>query len=911
MSLAKYRQKRTFTHTPEPEGGKNRTKSLHFVVQKHDATRLHYDFRLEMEGVLKSWAVPKGPSLDPNVKRLAMMVEDHPYDYRQFEGIIPEGNYGAGTVIVWDEGDYEPEEPPARRKSVEKELLDELHTGKIKFILHGHKLKGVFFLVKAPGRGDNAWLLMKGKDKYAKTTDITTRNKSVISGKTIEQVAKAPDKVWKSNKASKVTASDIRKKNNFRETASTRATTAIPGKKSAMLSKVSPMLATLTKGPFDNPEWLYEIKWDGYRAIGYLNKTKVELLSRNQISFKDKFGIIVDALKAWNVKAVTDGEIVALDERGDPDFQQLQNFMKEGRSAHLVYYIFDLLWYEGKDLRQLPLIERKELLREIIPLNHPLLRYSDHITEEGTAFYKVAVERGLEGVMAKKMDSVYSTGRRTDTWLKVKNNHQTEAIICGYTKGRNSRKYFGAVVLGKYIGKKLTYIGHTGGGFNEELLKTLHGKFQPLVSAVSPFHPIPKTNMPVTWLKPVLVCTVKYAQITAEGLLRQPIFLGMREDKKGPKEKQEKVVATPANKTTTKKTTAMASTAKQAAPKKAATTTAKKATSSKKKAVVATQKKAAGSKKKAVPNGFLPPDEPEVEIKVDGQLLKFTNLDKVYWPVEKITKRDMINYYAAISDVILPYLKDRPQSLNRFPDGIDGFHFYQKNVEDKVADWLPTFPYQSESDNETKMFLVCKNKATLLYMANLGCIEMNPWHSRVSKPDNPDYCLIDLDPDNNPFSQVVETALVVKDVLDEIGAEAFVKTSGSTGMHILIPLGGKYDYDQSRMLAELIVGIVNKRLPKTTSVARTPAKRKGLIYLDYLQNRQIQTMASAYSLRPKPGATVSAPLSWSELKKGVNMKDFSIYTMTSRIAAKGDLLKGLMGKGINLRLVLEKLKALL
>ncbi len=891
MSLTKYRQKRTFTHTPEPEGGKNRTKSLHFVVQKHDASHLHYDFRLEMEGVLKSWAVPKGPSLDPNVKRLAMMVEDHPYDYRQFEGIIPEGNYGAGTVIVWDEGDYEPEEQPTAKKSAEKELLHELHSGKIKFVLHGHKLKGVFFLVKAPGRGDNAWLLMKGKDKYAKTTDITTRNKSVISGKTIEQVAKTPEKVWKSNKASKVTASDIRKKKNVRETTSTPATAAIPGKKSPMLSKVSPMLATLTKGPFDNPEWLYEIKWDGYRAVGYLNKSKVALLSRNQISFTEKFGIIVDALKKWNVKAVTDGEIVALDEHGDPDFQQLQNFIKEGRSAHLVYYIFDLLWYEGKDLRHLPLIERKELLKQIMPSDHSLLRYSDHITEAGTAFYKVAVERGLEGIMAKKMDSAYSTGRRSDTWLKVKNNHQTEAIICGYTKGRNSRKYFGAVVLGKYIGGKLTYIGHTGGGFNEELLKKLYGMFQPLVSAVSPFHPVPKTNMPVTWLKPTLVCTVKYAQITAEGILRQPIFLGLREDKKGPKEKQEKVVATPADKPT-KKTTAMTSTTRN----KAATTTAKKAT---------------GSKKKALANGFLPADESDVEIKVDGQLLKFTNLDKVYWPVEKITKRDMINYYAAISDVILPYMKDRPQSLNRFPEGIDGFHFYQKNVEDKVAEWIPTFPYQSESDGETKLFLVCKNKATLLYMANLGCIELNPWHSRISKPDNPDYCLIDLDPDKNPFSQVVETALVVKEVLDEIGADGFVKTSGSTGIHILIPLGAKYDYDQSRMLAELIVGIVNKRLPKTTSVVRTPAKRKGLIYLDFLQNRQIQTMASAYSLRPKPGATVSAPLDWNELKKGVNMKDFNIYTMSDRIAAKGDLLNGLMGKGINLRVVLEKLKALL
>ncbi|MBV7533777.1 DNA ligase D [Chitinophaga sp. sic0106] len=945
MSLAKYRQKRTFNTTPEPTGGKSKGKVLQFVVQKHAASHLHYDFRLEMEGVLKSWAVPKGPSMDPEVKRLAMMVEDHPFDYKDFEGIIPKGNYGAGTVIVWDEGEYLPaEEDKKSKKSPEKQLLHQLFSGKIKFILKGKKLKGEFALVKASGRGENAWLLMKLNDKYATTTDVTKKNKSVISSKTIEQVAAAPEREWKSNRSVKVTATNTRKSTvaapakAVRKKAAATAEAALvksPGKKTTTLVKeaalkspgkkttapvttvgkkapmpkeVQPMLATLTKGPFDKPDWIYEIKWDGYRAVGYLNKSKVDILSRNQISFNAKFTTIVEALKKWNTKAVVDGEIVALNDKGDPDFQALQNFLKTGRSAHIVYYIFDLLWYDGRDLRQLPLLERKQLLERILPQDNPVLLYSNHITGEGTAFFKAAVARGLEGIMAKAADSPYSTGRRAESWLKIKNNQQMEAIICGYTEGRKSRKYFGAVVLGRYVGKKLHYIGHTGGGFNEQLLKELYAKFQPLKTDKSPFNPVPKTNMPVTWLKPELVCMVKYAEVTQEGILRQPIFLGLREDKKGANEKNEKVVATPVSEKTTKMATTTKApkkaAAKKAAPKKAATAPKKSAAA--KKATTSPR-----NKKKDSGTGFLPADENEVEVKMNGHLLKFTNLDKYYWPLEKITKRDMINYYAAVADYIFPYLKDRPQSLNRFPEGINGFNFYQKNVEDKVADWISTFPYTSESDGETKAFLVCKDKATLLYMANLGCIELNPWHSTIKKPDNPDYCLIDLDPDKNPFSQVVETALVVKEVLDAIGADSYVKTSGSTGIHILIPLGAKYTFDQSRMLAELVVGIVNKRLPETTSVVRTPAKRKGLIYLDFLQNRQIQTMACAYSLRPKPGATVSAPLSWSEVKKGLNMKDFNIYSMPERLAKKGDLLKGVLGKGINLNQVLNKLQSLL
>jgi bifunctional non-homologous end joining protein LigD len=887
MPLEKYKQKRSFKKTPEPQGGKSKDDDLRFVIQKHDASHLHYDFRLEIRGVLKSWAIPKGPSIDPAVKRLAMMVEDHPYNYKDFEGVIPKGNYGAGSVIIWDEGTYTSAElADTDKKKQEKDLLHQLYSGKVKFKLNGQKLKGLFTLVKVPARGENAWLLMKIKDEYVDKTDITKKDKSVVSQKTIEQIAENPSHVWHSNRSGNADESitdTVPSEEKGQPTQNDKALVkkiSTKGKRAVMPKQIKPMLATLTKKPFDRDDWLYEIKWDGYRAIGYINKGKVDLLSRGQLSYNEKFSPIHEALSSWNTKAIVDGEIVALNEKGAPDFQLLQSYVKQGKEAPLAYYVFDLLWYEGKDLRELPLVERKELLEHVFPSDKPSIAYSGHVFSQGTAFFKAAVEQGLEGIMAKATDSIYATGRRSDRWLKIKNNKQTEAIICGYTEGRSSRKNFGAVILGKYEGKELIYIGHTGGGFNDKSLKELFTKFQPLITAKCPFKKKPKTNMPATWLEPVLVCEIKYTEVTDEGSLRHPIFIGLREDKKASDEKGEKIVAPPS------------STVNKKEPLK-------------------TSKKTITEHMKTPTNieNFLPEGKKQVEMTIEGHKLKFTNLNKVYWPDEGITKGNMLNYYAAISPYILPYLKDRPQSLNRNPDGINAKGFYQKDVEGKVADWIETFPYESESNDDTIDFLVCKDKATLLYMANLGCIELNPWHSRITKPDNPDYCLIDLDPDKNPFEEVIETALVVKEVLDEIGAPSFVKTSGSTGIHILIPLGANYSFEQSRLLAELVVNLVQQRLPEITSTIRTPAKRKGKIYLDYLQNRQIQTMAVAYSLRPKPGATVSAPLAWEEVKKGLKITDFTIHNMVDRVAEKGDLLKGLLSsKGVDLKKVLSKLE---
>ncbi|HEY6976014.1 MAG TPA: DNA ligase D [Chitinophagaceae bacterium] len=911
MGLSKYKLKRSFNKTPEPTGGKASGKELRFVVQKHDASHLHYDFRLEMEGVLKSWAIPKGPSLDPEMKRLAMMVEDHPYDYRTFEGIIPEGNYGAGTVIVWDEGTYEPIESTDNKKEEEKILLRQLKQGSLKFILHGKKLKGEFALVKINSRGENAWLLIKHRDKYASANDITKKDKSVVSNKTLEQVEKTSKNFWGSNRkasthtksaktkaAKKITktASEEKTDDDIGEPDGDISLLLEKGKKSSFPHDIRPMLATVVDKPFDDEDWVYEIKWDGYRALAYLKNGKVDLRSRANLSYNEKFGMIAEALGNWKINALIDGEIIAVNKEGRPDFQALQGFAKTGNTANLFYYAFDLLWYDGKDYTQLPLVERKAILQSVMPEDEPLIKFSDHLVGEGKAFFAAAIEKGLEGVMAKKAGSVYTINYRTKSWLKIKNNQQTEAIICGFTKPRKSRKHFGALVLGKYEGDKLIYVGHTGSGFTEKTLKETYQKIEPLITDVCPFEKKPKTNMPVTWVKPQFVCEIKYAEWTSEGILRIPIFLGLREDKTAKDEKNEKVVSPPA------KTTKRKQVSKQGIAKTKQLVYDNFAAPVKKKTATKTGKAERGT--------LLANDENEKIVTINKHELKFTNLNKIYWPDEKITKRDMLNYYYEVMPFILPYMKDRPQSLNRHPNGINGENFFQKNVQGKVADWITTYPYTSESDGGTKQFLVCADEAHLMYIASLGCIEMNPWHSRIQSPENPDWCVIDLDPDENPFHEVVECANVVKQVLDSINVPAYCKTSGATGMHIYIPLGTKYTYEQSKLLAQLIVQMVHQEIPSYTSVERNPAKRKKKIYLDFLQNRTIQTIAAPYSLRPKPGATVSTPLHWEEVKKGLSPKNFTIFNIRDRIKNEGDLFKPVLGKGIDLEKTLQKLSTL-
>jgi len=933
MSLSRYKEKRNFSDTPEPVGKeKSSARELRFVIQKHDATNLHYDFRLELRGVLKSWAVPKGPSLNPVDKRLAMMVEDHPYDYRTFEGIIPAGNYGGGTVIVWDEGTYEPMGGEGKTRSEqEKMLLQQLHAGDMKLVLHGQKVQGTFGIFRLKKAGENSWLLVKKKDEFASEEDVTELNTSVTTNKTIAQVAAEngtePNHPEEEKKASKSVKAAVVKSAAAKKTASKKTVKgaskkkapdieAITGAAFSLARKTSapvdikPMLATLVSEPFDNDDWLFEIKWDGYRALAYLSDEDVQMISRNNKPFEEKYFPIAEALRELQLQAVFDGEIVAINEKGLADFQRLQNW--QNTPTQLQFYVFDILWFDGYDVTKLPLIERKKLLESIIPKDHQIIKYSDHVINGGNKFFEAALNQGLEGIMAKKLSSSYQVDSRAETWLKIKVNLRQEVVIAGFTQPRNTRKFFGALMLGVYKYGELVYVGHSGSGFDQKTLKTLFDKMQPLVIKECPFTDCPKGNMPVTWIKPSLVCEIKFTEWTKEGIARHPIFMGLRDDKKAGDVHMENSTNTNAmvKKTSPKKATIVgkdapvkkSTTVENSAPRK---TAAKKATTSPEVADPGEKTNVDLPGQLALGNGK------DQELSLNGHLLKLTNLDKLYWKKEKRSKLDSINYYLAVAPYMLPYMLDRPQSLNRHPNGIDAPNFYQKDMKGKQMEWMKTHTDFSESTNQEVEYLVCSNAATLIYMANLGCIEMHPWHSRSATWQQPDWCLIDLDPDTtNTFDQVIEVAQVVHRFLDSLNAESFVKTSGSSGIHIYIPMGAKYSYDQSKQLAELIVNLVHQELPDITSVERNPAKRKGKIYLDFLQNRETQTAAAPYSLRPKPGMPVSTPLHWEEVKKGLTPTTYNMDNIFDRLKSEGDLFKGVMGKGINLDQVLKKIESL-
>jgi len=897
MGLLKYKTKRNFKESPEPTGGNVLGEKLRFVIQKHDATHLHYDFRLEMAGVLKSWAVPKGPSLNPSVKRLAMMVEDHPYDYRTFEGIIPSG-YGAGTVIVWDEGFYEPIGGRGKdKKTMTRELTAGLKKGKLHILIKGKKLKGEFGLIKAFGKGENAWLLFKVKDQHASPEDILLKDQSVISKKTLAQIEKSGAKIYSQNntkkRLKKKTAAPpkkasgetqrLEKKSTLRKPAT--PVTSIKGAiKSKFQNKLSPILATLVDQAFDAEGWLYEIKWDGYRAMAFMNKGVVALKSRNGESFNEKFYPIYRALSDWQVNAIVDGEIVVLNKNGISNFGALQNWRSEA-DGDLLYYVFDLLWLDGKNLMFLPLTKRKEILKSIVP-GQGLIRISDTFSGSGKKFFEAARSMGLEGIIAKKADSIYTPGLRSDNWLKIKSKKRQEMVIGGYTKNDDSSKPFSSLLVGVFKKGELVYTGRIGTGFSIQTQKDMIKQFKALITKKSPFIVAPHINKPsrfrpdpphasLVFLKPKLVCEVSFAEMTRDGVMRHPSFEGMRMDK-----------------------TAETVIAEREIPAEKIVHQTKKAPL--KKLIQSSEKK----ERKTLLNPY---DETQVR-QVNGHEMKFTNLNKIYWPDVNVTKRDMLNYYYQVAPYILPYLKNRPQSMNRHPDGIKGKSFFYKDVTGKAPGWIETFLYKSSADQRERHYLVAKDDASLLYMASLGCIEMNPWSSRVETDGYPDWCVIDLDPGKTTFEQVIKAAQVTKNVLDELGVPCYPKTSGSKGIHIFVPLGARYTYEQSKEFARAVVTIVRDRLSDFTSITRTVKDRKGKMYLDFLQNRAQATISAPYSLRPKPGATVSMPLHWDEVKKGLKLTDFTIFNTLKRIKSEGDLFKPVLGKGIDLEKTMKKFK---
>ena len=822
MSLDKYKKKRDFTQTAEPAGSLPSPREEHlFVVQRHAASRLHYDFRLEMEGLLRSWAVPKGPSLNPADKRLAVMVEDHPYDYQFFEGTIPKGNYGAGEVEIWDRGTYE---PLYRKEGMtdEETLLWGAQEGSLKIVLHGEKLKGEFALVKMrSAKDENAWLLIKHNDAYAVHVAYDAEN----------------DRSSRIKGDSSPPADSSRKRNHN-----------LSGQKK-LKNYITPMLASTMEEPVDGDEWVYEIKWDGYRAIADLTN-ELQLYSRNGLSFLGRYPAIEAALKEQQHEMILDGEIVAYNKEGGPDFQILQHY-DENPQAPLTYQVFDLLFLNGHSTRELTLLQRKELLREALTVTDHV-RYCDHVENRGKDFFHEIVKNDLEGMMMKKKEGIYSEGVRSGTWVKVKNHKSDEAVIAGYTEPRGSRSYFGSLILGRYIEGTLCYAGHVGTGFKEETLKEIHTRLQSLVTDEMPFGSRPNTNAPPTWVRPELVCTVKYSRVTEDGLFRHPVYMGIREDINAGDLRHDSMETT---------------------------------TQPLQKRVVPASSSLAANK------------------------VSFTNRGKYYWKKEKITKGELIDYYLSVSDYILPHLIDRAQSLHRFPDGIEGESFYHKDAGSDAPSWVETIRIYSESGDKELEYIICNNKETLGYLINLGCIELNPWNNRRENPDNPDYLVIDLDPsDKNSFKQVVEAALITKEVLDIAQVPAFCKTSGSTGIHIYVPLGARYTYDQGRDFAHIVLQMVERQLPDTTTLERSVSKRGPKIYLDYLQNRRGQTVASVYSVRPKPGAPVSMPVEWDELTDDLTIRNFTMHNVLDRLSEKGDLFLPLLNEQADLSNSISRLQ---
>lgn len=796
MGLKKYHAKRMFDQTLEPKGREKSSLSstLSFCVQKHAARQLHYDFRLEYRGVLLSWAVPKGPSLNPSDKRLAIHVEDHPLDYQYFEGVIPKGNYGAGTVEIWDMGTYAIPDCKTR-KEMEKKIALGLEKGHIDFILNGEKLQGRFVLQKLKKEAkDQSWLLIKAHDTDLEEDGIAEPASQVSQ---LEKKAKIP-------------------------------------------SFISPMLATLVKEAFNGEEWLFEVKWDGFRGLAWLEDHSVRLISRNKIKWNDKFPSIINELKKIPGQAVLDGELVVLDAKGRPQFDLMQNYQKEGKGA-LYYYIFDILFKDGNDLRDLPLIERKSILKNLLAsVDLELIRFSDYVVDKGKALFKKALQMNLEGIIGKKLNSVYES-RRSPDWVKIKTSLRQDVVVGGFTEPKGSREKFGALLVGIYDDQQnLIYTGHVGGGFDAKLLGQAYEKLKALSRKKSPFKTPPLPNMPVTWVKPKLVCEVSFASWTRDNLMRQPIFHGFRPDISPKAVLKEKPIA--------------------------------------------------------------PPEKKELHDK--SSLL--SNLDKIYWPKEEYTKGDLIEYYRGVAPFILPYLKNHPLMMHRFPEGIKSAGFYQKNINFIPPKWIKTFQVTGKS---TKVdYVVVNDLKSLMYVINLGCIELHPFISTINHLEYPEFCVIDLDPLQISFAKVVETALIAHDILERAGIKNFCKTSGLTGLHILIPLHHQYSFEQSKLFAQVVAECIHDKLPHLTSLVRSPQKRSKKIYLDYLQNRFAQTLVCPYSVRPAAFAPVSTPLLWEEVNSKLDPTDFTIKTVPQRLKEKGDILKPILKASSNLKKAISRLE---
>ena len=880
--LEEYRRKRRFDRTPEPSGepepparpeppgkpgatggtvavgrrtrlpkpklreleGRVETAREHgdtFVVQKHAATRLHYDFRLAIDGTLKSWAVPKGPSQRHADKRLAVQTEDHPLEYGGFEGKIPEGSYGAGTVMVWDRGTF--------RLEGELDALKQLEKGEIKFNLNGEKLRGSFVLVKLKhSEKNNEWLMIKHKDAAEDSKwNIEEHDGSVLTGRTLEEIKEElPPK---------------------RAPVPIQAAEVQGARKGAMPPRMGPMLAGIGDGTFSDPNWLFEIKWDGVRALAWIEDGAVTLRSRNNVDITKRYSELASLPGAIAARqAILDGEIVALDARGHSDFERLQERMhvrapSENLMAQVpvAYYVFDLLYCGGYDLRGAPLLERKQLLQRLLRTSEKI-RYADHQLEHGKELFELAKETGLEGIVAKRISSTYVSDRSTN-WLKLKVTQTLDAVVGGWTEARTDTLPLGSLLLGLYQGKRLRFIGHVGSGFDGKKLKELSGKLKELAASACPFDVVPETNEKPSWVSPELVAHVKFGGWTDEHALRHPVFLGLREDKSPADCQWESEVA---------QAREIAAPAVVRAPEVVGRVISKKA-----------------QIEEELFEGHLE----TVTIELEGKRVRLSNLNKIYFPESSFTKRNLLAYYYRVADYILPFLRERPLVLRRYPDGIRGQAFFQKDLREGVPEWFKTVPLDSEKRGEEIHYATASDRASLLFLTGLGCIDHNPWSSRYADLEHPDYFFFDLDPsDGTDFEVVVTIARALQEKLEELGLAAFLKTSGATGFHLFIPVEPVYSYEQLRTFAEIVARTVTAEHPNLVTNERTVARRPaGRVLIDVQQNAMGRPLAAAYSVRAFPKAPVSAPVLPRELRKSLRPEALNIKTILARLKEKGDL----------------------
>ena len=804
--LASYREKRTASRTPEPFGGRVVAGGSIFVVQKHDARNLHWDLRLELDGVLLSWAVPKGPSPNQADKRLAMQTEDHPLEYAEFEGVIPEGEYGAGAMIVWDQGVWVPLE----------DAHEGLEKGKLLFELRGHKLHGKWTLVKTR-QSQGSWLLIKERDAYmdeGKSTEDYPDD-SIFSGLTVEAFPHA----------------DAHAEAMAERVAGTGAK-----RREVRARDVSLMLATAQERPFTREGWIFELKYDGYRLLAERHAREPYLRSRAGHDLTLTFPEIARAVRGLPYEGlVLDGEVVVNDLEGRPSFSRLQ---KRGRilnrddalraSVELpaTYHAFDVLALEGYDLRTLPLLERKGILRDVLPSVGPI-RYADHIPVQGEAMYEQVERMRLEGIVAKKEDAQYRGGR-SKSWIKVRTVRNECFVVVGWTEPRGARGGFGSLHVAQYDGEELVYRGAVGSGFKDSELDAVLEVLEEIEVEASPCTqgPVPK-GRGHHWVRPQLVAEVKYKELTDAGVVRQASFGRFESD------------ARPET------------------------------------CVVETSSDSAGS------------DPEPVEI-VEERAIAFSNLDKVFWPDEGYTKGDLIEYHREIADWMLPYLEDRPLVMTRYPDGIDGKSFFQKDAPPYAPEWFRRVTLWSEGSERELSYFVAEDLESLLYVINLGTIPLHVWSSRIETLAQPDWCILDLDPKEAPFIDVVEIANKLHDICEEIGLPSFAKTSGSSGIHVLVPLGRQLTYEQSRSLGQLLASVAVAELPKIATLTRNPDRRDGKVYIDFVQNGHGRLLVAPFTVRPRPGATVSTPVKWSEVNNRLTIEAHTIKSVPKRMKRLGE-----------------------